>query len=177
MATHAPRVANRNALKVTTTLALCNIHRRYGHRHLGSRGTSPRQRKGAHSRVGAHRAGHAGRRAGGQHVNTSSTRVEVAWDLRHSTALTDDQRARLEARLASRLDTRGVIRVVAADTRSQTQNRVLALTRLARLVRDGLVVPKVRRATKPSRAAKQTRLDEKKRRSSVKRDRHFRGED
>jgi ribosome-associated protein len=114
---------------------------------------------------------------GGQHVNTSSTRVEVAWDIRHSSALTDEQRERLETRLASRLDTRGVIRVVAADTRSQTQNRLLALARLARLVRDGLVIPKVRRATKPSRAAKQTRLDEKKRRSSVKRDRRFRGED
>lgn len=114
---------------------------------------------------------------GGQHVNTSSTRVEVAWDMRHSSALTDEQRERLETRLASRLDTRGVIRVVAADTRSQTQNRLLALARLARLVRDGLVIPKVRRATKPSRAAKQTRLDEKKRRSSVKRDRRFRGED
>jgi ribosome-associated protein len=110
-------------------------------------------------------------------VNTSSTRVEVAWDIRHSSALTDEQRERLETRLASRLDTRGVIRVVAADTRSQTQNRLLALARLARLVRDGLVIPKVRRATKPSRAAKQTRLDEKKRRSSVKRDRRFRGED
>jgi ribosome-associated protein len=114
---------------------------------------------------------------GGQHVNTSSTRVEVAWNMRHSTALTDEQRERLETRLTSRLDSRGVIRVVAADTRSQTQNRLLALTRLARLVRDGLVVPKVRRATKPSRTAKQTRLDEKKRRSSTKRDRHFRGED
>jgi len=114
---------------------------------------------------------------GGQHVNTSSTRVEVAWDMRHSPALTDEQRERLESRLVSRLDTRGVIRVVAADTRSQTQNRLLALSRLARLVRDGLVVPKVRRATKPSRAAKQTRLDEKKRRSSTKRDRRFRGED
>lgn len=114
---------------------------------------------------------------GGQHVNTSSTRVEVAWDMRHSAALTDEQRERLETRLASRVDTRGVIRVVAADTRSQSQNRLLALARLARLVRDGLVVPKVRRATKPSRAAKQTRLDEKKRRSSTKRDRRFRGED
>lgn len=114
---------------------------------------------------------------GGQHVNTSSTRVEVAWDMRHSTALSDEQRERLGTRLASRLDTRGVIRVVAADTRSQAQNRALALARLARLVRDGLVVPKVRRATKPSRAAKQTRLDEKKRRSSTKRDRRFRGED
>lgn len=111
---------------------------------------------------------------GGQHVNTSSTRVEVAWDARHSTALVDEQRARIEERLASKLDSRGVLRVVAADTRSQTQNRALALGRLAQLVREALVIPKVRRATKPSRGQKMARLDEKKRRSSVKKDRRFR---
>jgi ribosome-associated protein len=114
---------------------------------------------------------------GGQHVNTSSTRVEVAWDARHSAALTEDQRERLEVRLSAKLDTRGVLRVVAADTRSQTQNRALALGRLAQLVRDALVVPKVRRATKPSRGQKLARLDEKKRRSSVKKDRRFRHDD
>jgi ribosome-associated protein len=114
---------------------------------------------------------------GGQHVNTSSTRVEVAWDARHSSALTDEQRERIEVRLAPKLDTRGVLRVVAADTRSQTQNRALALGRLAQTVRDALVVPKVRRATKPSRGQKMARLDEKKRRSSVKKDRRFRHDD
>ena len=114
---------------------------------------------------------------GGQHVNTSSTRVEVAWDARHSSALTDEQRERIEVRLAPKLDTRGVLRVVAADTRSQTQNRALALGRLAQLVRDALVIPKARRATKPSRGQKMARLDEKKRRSSVKKDRRFRHDD
>lgn len=114
---------------------------------------------------------------GGQHVNTSSTRVEVAWDARHSTALADEQRARIEERLASKLDSRGVLRVVAADTRSQTQNRALALGRLAQLVREALVIPKVRRATKPSRGQKMARLDEKKRRSSVKKDRRFRSDE
>lgn len=114
---------------------------------------------------------------GGQHVNTSSTRVEVAWDARHSNALADEQRARIEERLASKLDSRGVLRVVAADTRSQTQNRALALGRLAQLVREALVIPKVRRATKPSRGQKMARLDEKKRRSSVKKDRRFRSDE
>lgn len=114
---------------------------------------------------------------GGQHVNTSSTRVEVTWNLRTSSAVTDHQRARLEEKLASRMDSTGTVRVVAADTRSQTQNRALALERLARMLRDALVVPKVRRATKPSRASKQKRLDAKKRRSGVKRDRRFRGDD
>lgn len=114
---------------------------------------------------------------GGQHVNTSSTRVEVVWDARHSAALTDEQRARIEARLASRLDTRGSLRVVAADTRSQSQNRQLALSRLATLLREALVVPKTRRATAPTRSSREQRLDAKKRRSSVKRDRRWQGED
>jgi ribosome-associated protein len=114
---------------------------------------------------------------GGQHVNTSSTRVEVTWTVRTSNALSDTDRARLELRLASKLDSSGELRVVAADTRSQTQNRNLALTRLANAVREALVVPKVRRATKPSRGQKMARLDEKKRRSSVKKDRRFRNDD
>lgn len=114
---------------------------------------------------------------GGQHVNTSSTRVEVVWGVRESAAPTPEQRERLEARLAAKLDSAGRIRVVAADTRSQSQNRVLALQRLAQLLRDALVVPKKRRATAPSRGARQARLDEKKRRSSVKRERRWKPED
>jgi ribosome-associated protein len=114
---------------------------------------------------------------GGQHVNTSSTRVEVYWNLRGSSALTDEQRERLERRLATKLDARGGLRVVAADTRSQAQNRTLALGRLATMLREALVVPKVRRATKPSRGQREARLDEKKRRSHVKRDRRWKGED
>jgi ribosome-associated protein len=110
-------------------------------------------------------------------VNTSSTRVEVTWDARHSPALSAPDRARLEEKLATRLDSRGVIRVAAADTRSQAQNRDLALERLARLVREALVVPRVRRATKPTRASKERRLDTKKRRSSIKKDRRYRGDD
>lgn len=114
---------------------------------------------------------------GGQHVNTTSTRVEVTWRAGTSTALDDADRARLAAKLSSRLDSSGALRVVAADTRSQAQNRALALERLATLVRQALVVPKVRRATKPSRAAKAARLDTKKRRSAQKRDRRWKPDD
>ena len=114
---------------------------------------------------------------GGQHVNTTSSRVEVVWDVRRSGALTDDQRARLEEKLASKLDSTGALRVVAADTRSQAQNRALALSRLAEVVRAALVVPKVRRKTKPTRGSKEARLDTKKRRSSTKRDRRWKGDD
>ena len=114
---------------------------------------------------------------GGQHVNTSSTRVEVTWRAASSTALDPEMCERLLTRLGSRLDTTGTVRVVAADTRSQTQNRALALERLATMVAQALVVPKARRATKPTRSSKLQRLDTKKRRSTQKRDRRWKPED
>jgi ribosome-associated protein len=109
--------------------------------------------------------------AGGQHVNKTSSRVEIFWNVAGSRALTDEQRARLTAKLASRLTTEGSIRVVASDMRSQSRNRELAEERLADLVRRALVIPKKRRATKPTRAAKEARLDSKKRHSTKKRER------
>jgi ribosome-associated protein len=108
---------------------------------------------------------------GGQHVNTSSTRVELQWNVRETRALDDDQRARVLERLASRLDTTGTVRVVSSEHRSQRQNRDAAEARLAALIRRALVIPKVRRATKPTRASKERRLDEKRRNSTRKRDR------
>lgn len=112
--------------------------------------------------------------AGGQHVNTSSTRIEVVWNPSRSRILDDDERARVTSKLASRLDAEGNLRVVASDTRSQRQNRELAEGRLAGLVRRALVVPRKRKATRPSRAVKERRLDEKKRDSSKKRERRAR---
>ncbi len=112
--------------------------------------------------------------AGGQHVNTSSTRVEVTWNPAASSILSDDEKERLTRQLGGKLDREGELRVVASDTRSQARNRELAEERLAELVRRGLRVPRVRKATKPSRAAKQARIDEKKRQSERKRRRGFR---
>ena len=109
--------------------------------------------------------------AGGQHVNKTSSRVEIFWNIVGSRALSEDQRARLREKLASRLTTEGSIRVVASDMRSQSRNRELAEERLAELVRRALVIPRKRRATKPTRAAKEARLDSKKRHSTKKRDR------
>ena len=68
---------------------------------------------------------------GGQHVNTSSTRVELTWNAARSTALTGEQRALLLATLHAKLDTDGSLRVVVSDTRSQKQNRAIAEERLA----------------------------------------------
>jgi ribosome-associated protein len=112
--------------------------------------------------------------AGGQHVNTSSTRIELVWNVAASRALTDEQRERIVQKLSSRLDSDQSVRVVASDRRSQRQNRESAELRLAELVRAALVVPKKRRPTKPSRAAKQARLEAKRRLSDKKRGRRWR---
>lgn len=108
---------------------------------------------------------------GGQHVNTSSTRIELLWDLTGSKAITEEQRTQLRSKLVSRLDSNGRVRVVANGRRSQRQNRRDAEERLAALIKYALRVPKKRRATKPTRAAREKRLAEKKRRSVIKRDR------
>jgi ribosome-associated protein len=114
---------------------------------------------------------------GGQHVNTSSTRIELRWNVRTSTALDDAQRARLLEKLASRLDAEGWVRVVSSEHRSQLRNREAAEARLAMLVREALVVPKARRATKPTRASVARRLDGKKRQSEKKAGRRGRIDD
>jgi ribosome-associated protein len=114
---------------------------------------------------------------GGQHVNTSSTKVEVTWNIAASTALGEAAKGRVLKALASRLDADGTLRVVASDTRSQRQNRELAEERLAALVRRALVVRRARKKTRPTRASVERRLSEKKRSGAKKRDRRFRGDD
>ena len=107
--------------------------------------------------------------AGGQHVNTSSTRIELLWNVARSTALDDDRRARVTTRLATRIDGEGWIRVVSSARRSQQQNREAAEARLVELVRGALVVQKRRRPTKPTRASREKRISEKRKRSETKR--------
>jgi len=115
---------------------------------------------------------------GGQHVNTSSTRVEVWWDVAGSPAVTEEQRRRLLARLASRLDGSGRLRLVSGGSRSQLRNREEVTERLREMVAQALVVPKPRKRTRPSRAQKAARLERKRRRSATKRDRRApRGEE
>ena len=112
---------------------------------------------------------------GGQSVNTTDSRVELSWDVGQSAALTDHQRDRLLSRLDGRL-TGGVLTISASEHRSQLQNRTAARTRLAAMVTAALRPEQVRRATRPSRAAKQARLDGKKRRGRLKADRRLRGD-
>ena len=108
---------------------------------------------------------------GGQHVNTSSTRIELWWDVGSSPTLSDDVRTTLLERLAGRLDGEGRLRVVASESRSQLRNREAATERLRDLVAAALEVRKPRKRTKPTRAAKAARLEAKRRRSALKRDR------
>jgi ribosome-associated protein len=110
---------------------------------------------------------------GGQHVNTSSTRIELTWDVSASPALTDQQRARIQERLANRIDERGVLHLTSSGSRSQYQNREDVTERLARLVADALRERKVRKKTRVPKAAKEARLRDKKRRSESKRQRRI----
>ena len=94
---------------------------------------------------------------GGQHANVTASRVEAIFDVLASPSLSEPQRARLLARVGPRLV------AVAQDERSQIRNRELALARLAERIEHALIVPRKRRATRPSAAARARRLDQKRR--------------
>jgi ribosome-associated protein len=105
---------------------------------------------------------------GGQHVNTSSTKIELRWQPASSIALSEVQRERLLTNLATKLDGDGWLRLTASEHRSQLQNREAAEARLVAMVKGALVVPKVRRPTKPTFTSKVKRLESKSQRSAVK---------
>jgi len=109
--------------------------------------------------------------AGGQHVNKTSSRIEISWNISKSGALSDEQRQMLMDRLASRISTEGLVRVVASEMRSQRQNRDRAEARLADLIRRALVVRKKRKPTRRPRGADEARLASKKLHSRKKRER------
>jgi ribosome-associated protein len=102
---------------------------------------------------------------GGQHANVTASRIEAVFDVEASTALSDAQRDLLLRRLGER------VTAVAQDARSQARNRELALERLREKLAAGLRRPKPRRPTRPSRAARERRLEDKRRRSQRKRGR------
>ena len=114
---------------------------------------------------------------GGQHVNTSSTRVELTWSLAATRALGPELKARAMTKLATRLDSEGVLRLVSDRTRSQAQNKEDVTERFVEVLRAALTIPKVRRATKVSKGVKARRLDAKRRHSAKKADRRRGGAD
>jgi ribosome-associated protein len=105
---------------------------------------------------------------GGQHVNTTSTAVQLRFDVRRSPSLPDDVRQRLERLAGRRLTRDGVLILVAQGQRSQLRNREEALARLVELIREATYKPAPRVKTKVSRAAKRRRVDDKKRHGAVK---------
>jgi ribosome-associated protein len=108
---------------------------------------------------------------GGQHVNTSSTKIDVEFDVGSSPSLTDAQRSRISERLSTRIDSAGMLRLGSSGSRSQHQNREDVTERLAAMLAEALKEQKRRRKTKVPRAAKEARLQTKKKRSQVKKHR------
>ncbi|MCB1008623.1 MAG: aminoacyl-tRNA hydrolase [Solirubrobacterales bacterium] len=102
---------------------------------------------------------------GGQHANKTESRIEASFDVRASASLTDAQKERIATRLGER------VTAVAQDARSQTRNRALAVERLRAKLLDALAPRKARRATRPSRAATERRLNAKRRQAERKQER------
>jgi ribosome-associated protein len=102
---------------------------------------------------------------GGQHANVTASRVEAVFDVAASSALDDDQKRRIAERIGPR------VTAVAQDARGQARNRELALQRLEERIASAIAEPKKRRPTRPTSAAREQRLTEKRRRSQRKRDR------
>ncbi len=109
---------------------------------------------------------------GGQNVNKLSTAVQLRFDVRHSPSLRPDVRARLERLAGSRLTNDGVVVITAQSHRTQARNRQDALDRLVDLIRRAAVAPVKRRATRPTKASRERRIEGKKRRGGIKRLRH-----
>jgi ribosome-associated protein len=105
---------------------------------------------------------------GGQHVNRSATQVELTFDVANSPSLNEAQRARILSVLKSYIDTRGILHLSAQTTRSQHRNRAEVIERFQRLLQRALYIPKRRVPTRPPRKAKEQRLAEKRRKSTIK---------
>lgn len=105
---------------------------------------------------------------GGQNVNKVSSAVQLRFDVRNSPALPESVKARLEMLAGRRLTQDGVLVLLAQQHRSQERNREDAIARLVDLVRQAAVVPKARRATRPTLGSKKRRVESKVRRGAIK---------
>jgi len=108
---------------------------------------------------------------GGQHINKTDSRITVRWNVMHSVALNEDQRARALFNLQSRLTVDGDLIVHNSESRSQIQNKKLALQNLADEIRRALYIPKKRKPTQVTKSAKESQLRTKMQRSTVKKGR------
>jgi len=105
---------------------------------------------------------------GGQHVNKVSTKVIIRWNLLHSTLISDEQKMVLLNKLSSQLTREGELIINSQESRSQLQNKELALEKLDVLLRKALTKPKARKATRPTKSSKVKRVDNKKRHAEKK---------
>lgn len=107
--------------------------------------------------------------AGGQHVNKVSSRIELSFDLQNSQGLTEDEKGRLQEKLASRLTKDGILLLSCSESRSQHKNKAIVVERFLGLIKENLKVKKARKKTKPSKAAIEKRLNAK-RNQALKKD-------
>jgi ribosome-associated protein len=114
---------------------------------------------------------------GGQNVNKVSSAVQLRFDVVHSPSLPDPVRLRLIALSGSRLTKEGVLILVGRQYRDQNRNRIDVRERLAELIREAAIIPKTRRPTKPTRASKERRIEGKKNRANIKKNRSKRFDD
>ena len=114
---------------------------------------------------------------GGQHVNKVNTKVSLIFDLEASPSLTEEQKTLLKQRLGNRLNKQGILRLDGDRQRSQRGNQEEVVQRFISLLRNALYIQKKRKKTRPSRNAKQRRLQQKKQRSQLKQQRTKRGFD
>lgn len=105
---------------------------------------------------------------GGQNVNKVNSKVTLRWPIANSAILTDEEKELLLRKLASRLTTEGELMIISQESRSQQQNKELAIEKLDALLTKAFAKKKVRKATKPSKAAAQNRIEKKKRHSEKK---------
>jgi ribosome-associated protein len=106
--------------------------------------------------------------AGGQNVNKLSTKAEVRWNVGKSKLFSQEEKEKIKRALANKINKEGELIVVSQETRTQSQNRELAIERLNNLVKSALITRKKRKPTKPTKASKERRLSSKKRLSEKK---------
>jgi len=106
--------------------------------------------------------------AGGQHVNKVSTKIELSFDLDNSNALTETEKERIILKLSNRLTKENILLLQCDESRSQHKNKDLAIKRFLEVLENALIVPKKRRKTKPSKAAIEKRLQNKKKAAQKK---------
>lgn len=113
---------------------------------------------------------------GGQNVNKVETMAEAWWHIDGSQAVTQEEKEWIKDKLKNRINKDGYLIIKSSETRSQLENKQIALEKLEALVTQALIKPKKRKATKPSKAAKEKRLESKRKESEKKQMRRFRGD-